>query len=68
VEVGLHVAADEGAGTVALEQIEGALEAQRQILQSELATQEILVRVVTRLSQFDFRNRLKTWVYRVAFN
>ena len=35
---------------------------------AEDATQEILVRVVTRLSQFDFRSRLKTWVYRVAVN
>src|SRR5688572_28477272 len=35
---------------------------------AEDATQEILVRVVTRLSQFDFRSRLKTWVYRVATN
>jgi DNA-directed RNA polymerase specialized sigma24 family protein len=26
------------------------------------------VRVVTRLSQFDFRSRLKTWAYRVAAN
>ena len=34
----------------------------------EDATQEILVRVVTRLSQFDFRSRLKTWVCRVAVN
>jgi RNA polymerase sigma factor (sigma-70 family) len=33
---------------------------------AEDATQEILVRVVTRLSQFDFRSQLKTWVYRVA--
>lgn len=32
------------------------------------ATQEILVRTVTRLSQFDFRSRLKTWAYRVAAN
>jgi RNA polymerase sigma factor (sigma-70 family) len=32
------------------------------------ATQEILVRIVTRLSQFDFRSKLKTWVYRVAVN
>ena len=29
---------------------------------------EILVRVVTRLSQFDFRRQLKTWVHRVAVN
>src|SRR5262245_30512322 len=35
---------------------------------AEDATQDILVRVVTRLSQFDFRSRLKTWVYRVAVN
>jgi len=35
---------------------------------AEDATQEILVRVVTRLSQFDSRSRLKTWVYRVAVN
>lgn len=35
---------------------------------AEDATQEILVRVVTRLSQFDFRSKLTTWVYRVAVN
>ena len=35
---------------------------------AEDATQEILIRVVTRLSQFDFRSRLKTWVYRIAVN
>jgi RNA polymerase sigma factor (sigma-70 family) len=35
---------------------------------AEDATQEILVRVVTRLGQFDFRSRLKTWVYRIATN
>ena len=35
---------------------------------AEDATQEILVRVVTRLSQFDFRSKLKTWTYRVAVN
>jgi RNA polymerase sigma factor (sigma-70 family) len=35
---------------------------------AEDATQEILVRIVTRLSQFDFRSRLKTWPYRVAVN
>src|SRR5438128_6150736 len=35
---------------------------------AEDATQEILVRVVTRLSRFDFRSKLKTWVYRVAVN
>src|SRR4029453_6718602 len=35
---------------------------------AEDATQEILVRVVPRLAQFDFRSRLTTWVYRVAVN
>jgi len=35
---------------------------------AEDATQEILVRIVTHLSQFDFRSRLKTWAYRVAVN
>src|SRR5688572_4178007 len=35
---------------------------------AEDATQEILVRVVTRLAQFDFRSRLRTWAYRVAVN
>lgn len=35
---------------------------------AEDATQEILVRVVTRLGQFDFRSALKTWVYRIAVN
>lgn len=35
---------------------------------AEDAAQEILVRIVTRLSQFDFRSKLKTWVYRVAVN
>ena len=35
---------------------------------AEDATQEILVRVVTRLAQFDFRSSLATWVYRVAVN
>ena len=35
---------------------------------AEDATQEILVRVVTRLSQFGFRSRLKTWAYRLAVN
>jgi RNA polymerase sigma factor (sigma-70 family) len=35
---------------------------------AEDATQEILIRIVTRLSQFDFRSKLKTWVYRVAVN
>lgn len=35
---------------------------------AEDATQEILIRIVTRLSQFDFRSRLKTWAYRIAVN
>lgn len=35
---------------------------------AEDATQEILVRVVTRLGQFDFKSRLKTWAFRVATN
>ena len=35
---------------------------------AEDATQEIMVRSVTRLAQFDFRSKLKTWVYRVAVN
>src|SRR5882724_833005 len=35
---------------------------------AEDATQEIPVRIVTRLSQFDFRSKLKTWAYRVAVN
>ena len=35
---------------------------------AEDATQEVLVRVVTRLAQFDFRSKLKTWVYRIAVN
>jgi RNA polymerase sigma factor (sigma-70 family) len=35
---------------------------------AEDATQEILVRIVTRLAQFNFRSKLKTWAYRVAVN
>ena len=35
---------------------------------AEDATQEILVRIVTRLAQFDFRSKLRTWVYRIAVN
>jgi RNA polymerase sigma factor (sigma-70 family) len=35
---------------------------------AEDATQEILVRVVTRLAQFDGRSALGTWVYRIATN
>jgi DNA-directed RNA polymerase specialized sigma24 family protein len=35
---------------------------------AEDATQEILVRIVTRLSQFRFQSSLRTWVYRLAVN
>jgi RNA polymerase sigma factor (sigma-70 family) len=35
---------------------------------AEDATQEILVRAVTRLAQFDFRSQLRTWIYRIAVN
>jgi RNA polymerase sigma factor (sigma-70 family) len=35
---------------------------------AEDATQEILVRTITRLAQFDFRSKLKTWVYRIGVN
>lgn len=35
---------------------------------AEDATQEILIRLVTHLSQFDFRSKLKTWAYRIAVN
>jgi len=35
---------------------------------AEDATQEILIRIVTHLSQFGFKSRLKTWAYRVAVN
>jgi RNA polymerase sigma factor (sigma-70 family) len=35
---------------------------------AEDATQEILVRIITRLSTFDFRSRLRTWAFRVAVN
>ena len=32
------------------------------------ATQEILIKVVTHLSTFNYRSQFKTWVYRVATN
>jgi RNA polymerase sigma factor (sigma-70 family) len=35
---------------------------------AEDATQEILIRIVTHLSQFGFRSRLRTWAYRLAVN
>lgn len=35
---------------------------------AEDATQEILIRIVTRLAQFDFRSQLRTWAYRIAVN
>jgi RNA polymerase sigma factor (sigma-70 family) len=36
--------------------------------EAEDATQEIMVRTVTRLAQFDFRSKFKTWVYRISVN
>jgi RNA polymerase sigma factor (sigma-70 family) len=35
---------------------------------AEDATQEILLKVVTRLSSFEGRSSFRTWLYRVAFN
>ena len=35
---------------------------------AEDATQEILVKVITKLSSFGFRSKFKTWVYRIAAN
>lgn len=35
---------------------------------AEDATQEILVRIITRLPSYGFRSSIKTWAYRVAFN
>ena len=35
---------------------------------AEEATQEILIRMVTRLAQFEARSRFRTWVFRVATN
>lgn len=35
---------------------------------AEDAAQEILVRVVTRLAQYDFQSQLRTWAFRVATN
>jgi RNA polymerase sigma factor (sigma-70 family) len=35
---------------------------------AEDATQEILVRIVTHLSEFRFQSRLRTWAYRLAVN
>ena len=32
------------------------------------ATQEILIKVITRLSSFEGRSRLRTWLYRIAIN
>ncbi len=32
------------------------------------ATQEILIRIITKLSSFKFESKFKTWVYRVASN
>lgn len=36
--------------------------------EAEDATQEILVRIVTRLARFDGRSSVRTWAYRVAVN
>src|SRR6266700_8370787 len=35
---------------------------------AEDATQEILVKVLTRLASFEGRSSFRTWLYRVAFN
>src|SRR4051812_8721273 len=35
---------------------------------AEDAAQEILVRIVTRLAQYDSQSRLRTWAFRVATN
>jgi RNA polymerase sigma factor (sigma-70 family) len=35
---------------------------------AEDAAQEILIRVVTRLGQFNFQSRITTWVFRIATN
>lgn len=35
---------------------------------AEDSTQEILIRIVTRLAQFEFRSSLRTWVFRIAVN
>ena len=37
-------------------------------MDAEDATQEILVKVITNLSKFDGRSKLKTWTYKVATN
>ena len=35
---------------------------------AEDATQEILIKVITKLSSFEFKSKFKTWVYRIAVN
>src|SRR5688572_30443945 len=35
---------------------------------AEDATQEILIKALTRLSSFEGRSRFRTWVYRIAVN
>ena len=35
---------------------------------AEDATQEILIKVITKLSSFEFKSKFKTWVYRIAAN
>jgi len=32
------------------------------------AAQEILIKVITNLSSFEFKSKFKTWVYRIAAN
>jgi Sigma-70 region 2 len=36
--------------------------------QAEDATQEILIKVVTKLSTFKGQSKFRTWLYRIAFN
>jgi RNA polymerase sigma factor (sigma-70 family) len=67
------VAGDREAVAALVKALEGPIHALAQRMlwhpqDAEDATQEILVRAVTRLAQFDFRSRLKTWAYRVAAN
>ncbi len=35
---------------------------------AEDATQEILIKIITKLSSFEFKSKFKTWVYRIAVN
>lgn len=38
------------------------------VVDAEDATQDILIRIMTRLSSFQEKSAFKTWIYRVAFN